>query len=132
MSSIDYRKIYFDSTGVEIPKNYEIHHIDFDRSNNTIQNLVALPTDIHRLYHQLEMWYSNYVIKDKLITFTVNSPNQNDINLESLVSYKRCVKVIHKFIVFRDSMVYVNQGNSFGFNYDVNVNELINSINNEI
>ena len=35
----------------EIPKGYEIHHIDGDKANNDITNLAMLETSEHRLAH---------------------------------------------------------------------------------
>lgn len=35
----------------EIPKGYEIHHVDFDRSNNDISNLQMLSRSDHRKLH---------------------------------------------------------------------------------
>lgn len=35
----------------DIPKGYEIHHIDFDRSNNDISNLLCLSRADHRKLH---------------------------------------------------------------------------------
>lgn len=46
-----YRKFYETVTGLEIPDNHEIHHLDFNRKNNSIDNLVALPKELHRKYH---------------------------------------------------------------------------------
>lgn len=46
-----YRKIYENAIGREIPKGWEIHHIDRNRENNNISNLVAMPRDFHKEYH---------------------------------------------------------------------------------
>lgn len=46
-----YRKYYEESVGTKIDKDYEIHHLDFNRHNNYIINLVALPKYLHRKYH---------------------------------------------------------------------------------
>lgn len=51
-SSRTVRKYYEEITGRQIPKGFEVHHIDFDRSNNDINNLVALPKGLHRDYHK--------------------------------------------------------------------------------
>jgi hypothetical protein len=48
---MDYRKFYEEKTGEEIPEGFEVHHLDFDRENNNIKNLVALPSAIHMIYH---------------------------------------------------------------------------------
>lgn len=34
-----------------IPRGYEIHHIDFNRENNDISNLVCIPKEEHRKLH---------------------------------------------------------------------------------
>jgi hypothetical protein len=47
----NYKIKYCKITGISVPRDFEVHHIDLDRSNNHISNLVALPIDIHRKYH---------------------------------------------------------------------------------
>ena len=37
-----YRKFYETATGLEIPDNHEIHHLDFNRKNNSIDNEMDL------------------------------------------------------------------------------------------
>lgn len=48
---MNYRKFYEAMCNFQIPKDYEIHHIDFDRNNNKISNLVMLPAFLHKKYH---------------------------------------------------------------------------------
>ena len=50
---MDYRILYEEKTKMKIPKNFDIHHIDGNRNNNEITNLVALPKKIHSKYHEL-------------------------------------------------------------------------------
>lgn len=45
-----YRRLYKKSVG-DIPKGFEIHHIDGDRENNKIENLLMLPKELHTEYH---------------------------------------------------------------------------------
>ena len=47
----DYRKKYKRYYNIEFSKDYVVHHIDFDRSNNDISNLVLLPRKLHSKYH---------------------------------------------------------------------------------
>jgi len=49
---MDYRRLYENLYGITIPPEYDIHHIDFNRDNNNIENLLLLPKDLHqRLHH---------------------------------------------------------------------------------
>ena len=45
------RAVYQDKMG-SIPKNYEIHHIDGDRKNNDIDNLIAISHEDHVKMHK--------------------------------------------------------------------------------
>ena len=48
---MDYRKYYEKITGLKIKKGNEVHHIDCNRANNEIMNLISLPKDVHRRLH---------------------------------------------------------------------------------
>ena len=47
----DYRQIYKDYYGIEFGPDMVVHHINFDRSNNSIDNLLLLPNRLHAKYH---------------------------------------------------------------------------------
>jgi hypothetical protein len=49
--SENYREKYERLTGEPIPNGFHVHHIDEDRRNNDILNLVALPNKVHSAYH---------------------------------------------------------------------------------
>ena len=48
---MNYRKLYSDHYKIAIPEGFDIHHIDEDRENNDISNLVLLPSRLHHQYH---------------------------------------------------------------------------------
>ena len=48
---MNYRKIYKKRYGIDFSADYEIHHIDMNRSNNDIENLILLPKELHRKLH---------------------------------------------------------------------------------
>jgi len=54
----DYRKNYIrtlQKTAYKMPldlSKFEIHHIDLDRKNNDVFNLVLIETSVHRQYHE--------------------------------------------------------------------------------
>lgn len=47
----DYRKLYKEYYGIEFGKEFAIHHIDGNRNNNEISNLLLLPLSLHSKYH---------------------------------------------------------------------------------
>lgn len=47
----NYRAKYKRFYNIEFGKEYAIHHIDLDRTNNDISNLLLLPTELHSKYH---------------------------------------------------------------------------------
>jgi len=67
---MNYRKLYAKENGV-IPKDWEIHHIDFNHNNNEINNLISLPKIVHVVIHQTG--YLNRSEINKLI----NTYNKN-------------------------------------------------------
>jgi hypothetical protein len=56
----NYRKIYETAIGCKVKRGYEVHHLDCNRENNSIENLVAIPAPLHRKYHN---------VRHKLIDF---------------------------------------------------------------
>lgn len=51
MARFNYRKFYFEQVGKTYDSSYAIHHINFNRDDNRIDNLVALPRRLHSKYH---------------------------------------------------------------------------------
>ena len=41
------------SFGIRLPKGWVIHHLNGDHSDDRIENLVALPKDMHDAYHSI-------------------------------------------------------------------------------
>lgn len=37
--------------GCDIPEGHEVHHLDGDRYNNNLENLVVLPIESHQWFH---------------------------------------------------------------------------------
>ena len=60
IKKINYRKLYEKNVS-KIPKNWEIHHIDFNHNNNKIDNLIAVPSLVHMIIHQ-----TGYIPRDEI------------------------------------------------------------------
>lgn len=61
---MDYRKYYKEYFKIEISNDYDVHHIDMDRSNNNISNLILIPKRLHKKYHYAVRALMSYNIKD--------------------------------------------------------------------
>lgn len=48
---MNYRKFYEKYYNIKIPVNWEIHHIDANRKNNDITNLIMIPKKLHSALH---------------------------------------------------------------------------------
>lgn len=80
-NSAYYRKIYTEHCG-EIPEGFEVHHIDMNSQNCLIENLVAIPLELHHKLH------STQYAQEKII-FWLKNPE----------SYKLCSKNDIKIIL---------------------------------
>jgi len=63
----NYRKKYLEYFGLKDDTNFQVHHIDLDRNNNSLNNLVLLPKELHRNIHSN---FQNIYGRDKK-SFTV-------------------------------------------------------------
>lgn len=60
----NYRKIYQEEIG-PIPEGYEVHHLDKNPGNNGIENLIAIPKELHTSIHQHESALKRVSDKEK-------------------------------------------------------------------
>lgn len=51
---MNYRKIISKHYHVDLTSEYDVHHIDGNRENNCIENLMVLPSTLHKRYHFLK------------------------------------------------------------------------------
>lgn len=49
----NYRNKYKRHFGIKFNENYVVHHIDMNRQNNDISNLILLPKELHEKYHTI-------------------------------------------------------------------------------
>lgn len=65
----NYRTKYKRFYNINFDERYVVHHIDFNRENNDISNLILLPKELHAKYH----------LVISAITFDPNAPKTNGI-----------------------------------------------------
>lgn len=91
----NYRQKYMDHYGIEIGDYFDIHHIDFDRSNNDISNLILLPRSLHQRYHQCLIEISGITDISKLKT--INIRNGCPFEYDALLSFCEVMNEINKW-----------------------------------
>lgn len=75
-TKVDYRKLYKEHYNIEFGPDMVVHHIDFDRTNNSINNLLLLPSRLHAKYHLVLSMLVGIDHKDSLgEELQLNSPN---------------------------------------------------------
>lgn len=48
---MDYRKLYKEHFGIDFPAHLQVHHINGNREDNSIENLLLLPKELHNKIH---------------------------------------------------------------------------------
>lgn len=82
----DYRQYYKDYYNIDFGSEYEVHHIDFDRSNNDINNLLLLPKPLHAKYHKLYP-YIQSIIDDRALKAVIDINNGTTYYFDEMKSF---------------------------------------------
>lgn len=90
-----YRRYYEKKCNIKIPKGYEVHHIDFNRENNDIMNLVLLPKELHKKYHKLLKQYKSITYK---VVTKLQSPLEMGHAINNYILYND-MEIIKDFIL---------------------------------
>lgn len=100
---MSYRNFYQHETGLLLPKTFEVHHIDLDSDNHPIENLVALPRSVHRIYHaRLDK------IKELKPSLYPSGSSSDHYNIYIEDEYKRFFKIYYdvgNWIDYRDHLL---------------------------
>lgn len=103
--NFNYRQYYKDYFKIDFDEDYDIHHIDFDRKNNDISNLILLPSKLHHKYHFLLRVCGGF---DGKINFDFNiSPQGGGLhtyNYKMMIHLCECMIEIDKWVVKKSNM----------------------------
>lgn len=103
MENTDYREIYKRHTGKDIPKDFEIHHIDFNRKNNDIENLVALPKEVHQEYHKrFKDMPIDTTLTIKILPIYASGREFNKYCVERINAFLEIWEICNKWCDYRD------------------------------
>jgi len=91
-----YKQFYKSNFFVDIDNDkFVVHHIDFDRGNNDISNLLVLPAALHKRYHTAlaEIPRHEVYIPYRIVTNRLNSESFNYGLLRDYMEvYAECMK----------------------------------------
>lgn len=78
LSMTDYLKFYSRYYNITWDhQKFEVHHIDGDRSNNDILNLILLPKDLHQRLHT-SGWFDLRRYEFQVLKFGMSDQNMNE------------------------------------------------------
>lgn len=125
---MNYLDTYKQQTGFDIPKGFEVHHIDLNHENNDVKNLVAIPKWLHQKYHGVLPSVQSRFEKGLLLP-------KNDFQIGGAFIYDvfenwiELTREINKYIRLRDC--FLNSNNEYNFEYWLNTND-VKDLHNEI
>ena len=107
---VSFHKFIYESVNGPVPEGYTIHHIDFDKNNNDISNLIALPKKQHKKFHDCV----NYIrgLSGRNIKIKIEGSKNDEKYMELYKKGFRAIKLIinqdKEYILMRDHI-----GNQF-------------------
>lgn len=96
-----YRKLYKEHFNVEFGKDYEIHHIDGNRENNNIENLLLLPRKLHQEYHKAVYNLKNLTDFETDIPKNLCCGNMNGYIFDNLKSFMDISSECQKWVEYK-------------------------------
>lgn len=93
---MNYRDFYENSV-CEIKEGYEIHHLDEDRDNNCIDNLLLLPSELHNKYHNMKANVEVLKVETDIKSVIENGNAYSIYLLSSLIEFNKVLKECNKW-----------------------------------
>lgn len=95
----DYNKFYKKYYNIEFDSEYVIHHIDENRENNDISNLILIPRNLHIEYHtcSARCEFENRIYGKSLFIDTLHGFND-------LKEYYQIAEKLNPWIEFKESL----------------------------
>ena len=100
----NYRKYYKEYYNIEFGIDMEVHHIDFNRDNNDIENLLLIPKDTHKLFHDsLYIFAYNINKMFDMLNTNFNSLNEDtSYYIDNLQNYIIALRNIQKWVFYKE------------------------------
>ena len=96
----NYREKYLEYFGLENDENFQVHHLDLNRDNNSIYNLVLLPKKVHKRFHFFIAEFRNR--NNGIVTLDLSNPFSSIMEVETCLKVLPILKEIKKWENIRD------------------------------
>ena len=96
----NYRQYYKEYYGIDFGKDMDVHHLDFNRDNNNIDNLLLIPKEVHNKFHlccTLASAIKDYCSPQKLILKNSGSPYE----VQMIKNYFDAIEEMEKWNSFK-------------------------------
>ena len=90
----NYRDFYKTTLMVDFGSDIAIHHINENKNDNSIQNLVALPRHLHSRFHSLKQFAKE--CQEGLLTLDRITPKELRVLNDYINCYKECMEWVKK------------------------------------
>lgn len=100
----DYRTLYKRHYEIDFNSSYQIHHLNCIHTDNRIENLLLLPTDLHQKYH---FYKENAEISRDLINFNITS-GLNNSNVYAIEQIQNFIKILEECSKWYDYKLYLD------------------------
>jgi len=87
-----YRDYFKDYYNINFGADFEVHHIDLNRKNNDIDNLMILPKKLHHKYHMIIN--STLSLKESIFDKTFNAKIHSSIICSDSYNLNMCKELI--------------------------------------
>ena len=111
---MNYRKLYEQAFGIKIPSDYDVHHLDFDHSNNDLSNLLLLPRKLHQEIHKFER-ENGLIIKNADGRFNFSSQLGAAIIARACKEYEFIANLMEDWLFCKEAEL---RGIKCRYNYD--------------
>ena len=99
---MNYRELYKDYYGIDFDNYFDVHHIDRNRKNNNINNLLLLPSTLHSQFHFNLNILEKYKITD--ISRIQTTYEMNEYLLNAVQRQAVTVKQICLWVNFKQNL----------------------------
>ena len=107
-----YRNLYKKHYGIDFDDSLEVHHINGNRKDNEINNLILLPKELHQQYHKIIKLSTSITINWNLTTFEIQLLEEVSKIMDQIdpwKTYKKLLDLEQRKAVWQHEVFYGNR-----------------------